>query len=150
MSAAHYTDTLNALIATCRDGEHGFNACATHAQASQLKTLFRERADAYRSAAETLQNVVSRSGVEPDASGSVSGALHRGWVSLRSTLPGDDNVAMLNEAERAEDRALTRYRDALSQSLPADIRLMVEHQLRAARQSHDRIRLLRDQYRAIA
>lgn len=150
MSAAHYTDTLNALIETCRDGEYGFNECAAHALASQLKTLFRERADAYRSAAETLQNVVSRGGVEPDASGSVSGALHRGWVSLRSTLPGDDNVAMLNEAERAEDRALARYRHALSQSLPADIRLMVEHQLLAVRQSHDHICLLRDQYRAIA
>lgn len=150
MSTTRYADTLNTLIETCRDGEHGFNTCAAHALASQLKTLFRERADACRSAAETLQNVVSRSGVEPDGGGSVSGTLHRGWVSLRSTLPGDDNVAMLNEALRAEDRALARYRHALSQSLPADIRLMVEHQLLAVRQSHDRIRLLRDQYRAIA
>lgn len=150
MSAAHYTDTLNALIETCRDGEYGFNECAAHARASQLKTLFRERADAYRGATETLQNLVSRGGVEPDNGSSVSSAMHRGWVSLRSALTGDQNVTMLNEARRTEVRALARYRDALSQSLPADIRLLVEHQLLAIRLCHDRICLLRDQYRAIA
>ncbi|WP_018230828.1 ferritin-like domain-containing protein [Methyloversatilis universalis] len=150
MSATHYTDTLNALIETCRDGEYGFNECATRARASQLKALFRARADAYRCAADTLQNVVSSGGVEPDTGGSVGGALHRSWVGLRSALTGDDNVAMLNEAERTEDRALLRYRDALSRSLPADVRLVVEHQLLAVRHSHDRICLLRDQYRAVA
>lgn len=80
----------------------------------------------------------------------MSGALHRGWVSLRSALPGDDNVAMLNEAERGEDKALQRYREALFQPLPSDVRIVVQRQLAGVQRNHDQIRMLRDQYRAVA
>ena len=150
MSNRTVIEVLNTLIETCKDGEYGFNECAEHAQAGQLKALFHNRALECRAAALELQRIVAASGGEPDTSGSVTGTLHRGWVSLRSALPGDDNVAMLNEAERGEDRALQRYREALFQPLPADVRIVVQRQLAGVQRNHDQIRLLRDRYRAVA
>ncbi|MCR6668255.1 MAG: PA2169 family four-helix-bundle protein [Methyloversatilis sp.] len=150
MSNRTVIEVLNTLIETCKDGEYGFNECAEHAQAGQLKALFNNRALECRAAALELQQIVAASGGEPDTSGTVSGALHRGWVSLRSALPGDDNVAMLNEAERGEDKALQRYREALFQPLPSDVRIVVQRQLAGVQRNHDQIRMLRDQYRAVA
>ena len=68
-------DTLNDLIETSKDGEYGFNECAEHAQAGQLKALFNNRALECRAAALELQQIVAASGGEPDTSGTVSGAL---------------------------------------------------------------------------
>lgn len=150
MSDRKVIATLNTLIETCKDGEYGFTECADHADAAQLKSLFRNRALECSQAAQELQLIVARMGGDADTGGTVGGALHRGWLSLRSALPGDDNVAMLEEAERGEDRALTHYRDALLQPLPADVRMVVERQRLGAQRNHDQIRSLRDQYRAVA
>lgn len=150
MSDRTTIDTLNTLIETCKDGEYGFTECAEHADAVQLKTLFRNRALECSQAAQELQLIVARLGGDADTGGTLGGALHRGWLSVRSALPGSDNVAMLEEAERGEDRALAHYRDALLKTLPADIRMVVERQRAGAQRNHDRIRMLRDQYRAAA
>ena len=51
----------------------------------------------------------SRDQPRPDSpaadSGSVAGALHRGWVDVKSMVTGKDEEAVLNEAERGEDHA---------------------------------------------
>ena len=150
MNQNKLVETLNELIENCKDGEYGFDQCAEHSEAAQLKTLFRNRALECRAAAQELQQEVALAGGKPDDSGTVVGALHRGWGSIRGTLPGNDNVAMLDEAERGEDKALERYREALKEELPPTVRNLVQRQLVGAQRNHDQIRALRDQYRAAA
>ena len=101
--------------------------------------MFRQRAQECLTAAQELQTEVVRAGGEADTSGTVVGA-----------LPGKDDVAMLEEAERGEDRALARYRKALEAPLPPELRNLVQRQLIGAQRNHDQIRALRDQYRAAA
>ena len=88
-------------------------------------------------------------GGKPEHHGSVSGALHRGWVDVKSALSTRDNHAILAECERGEDVAKKRYRDALDKDLPADIRAVIELQFQGVIQNHDRVRDLRDQYAAM-
>ncbi|WP_382320833.1 PA2169 family four-helix-bundle protein [Hydrogenophaga sp. UC242_53] len=57
---------------------------------------------------------------------------------------------MLEETERGEDTALARYRSALKDELPADIRSVVEAQMQGVQRNHDQIRALRDQHKAAA
>ncbi|WP_018412738.1 PA2169 family four-helix-bundle protein [Methyloversatilis thermotolerans] len=149
-NASKVIDTLNALIETCKDGEYGFRECAEHATAAPLKSMFNDRALECQAAAAELQRAVAQAGAEPGTGGSVKGALHRGWLSLRSAFPGDDNVAMLDEAERGEDRALESYRQALAEDLPPNVRLLVQRQLIGVQRNHDRVRELKEQYRAVA
>jgi uncharacterized protein (TIGR02284 family) len=58
-----------------------------------------------------------------------------------------DDLAVLEECERGEDVALKAYSQALEESLPADVRLMVESQYIGARNNHERVRALRDERR---
>ena len=50
--------------------------------------------------------------LEPDATGSVAGVLHCGWMDLKSALDRGDR-AILDATETGEDHALTKYQKAL-------------------------------------
>lgn len=136
--------TLNDLIETCKDGEYGFRSCADNAESIELKTLFAKRAEECGQAARELQEQVVQLGGEPDTGGSTSGALHRGWVAIRSSLTSYDDLAVLKECERGEDIAVASYRDALQKPLPEPLRSLVERQYQGAQRNHDQVHQLRD------
>lgn len=140
-------DTLNDLIETCKDGEFGFNECADNTQSAELRTLYRNRALECQEAAEELQRLVTQYGGTPDTGGSLSGAVHRGWVSARSVLTTHSDQAMLEECERGEDAAVARYRKALEDELPADVRDVVVRQTEGVQRNHDQIKALRESFR---
>ena len=142
-------DTLNDLLESCRDGEYGFRECAGHTAAQDIKTLMLRHADECRDAGVELQGLIRQLDGEADEGGSLSGALHRGWVSLRSTLTGYSDEAMLEECERGEDAALAHYRKALKKDVfPAAIRVVVERQAQGALRNHDQVKALRDAVKA--
>ncbi|HEY9101858.1 PA2169 family four-helix-bundle protein [Chitinimonas sp.] len=141
-------DTLNDLIETCHDGAYGFEQSAQYATASELKNLFRMRAGECRQAAAELAALVTAQGGTPDQGGTVSGALHRGWVSVRSAVTGNEDLAILDECEKGEDTAKARYRRALSEPLPDAIRAVVNRQNLGVLHNHDEIKALRNRYRA--
>lgn len=148
MDRSDVVSTLNDLIETSRDGEKGFRACAEHAKAADLKAFFLEGAQRCQKAVGELQQFVTQYGGSPDTSGTVAGAVHRGWVSLKSALSSSDDAAVLEECERGEDHAVEVYRAALAKDLPPEIRSVVERMHQGAKHNHDRVRALRDQYRA--
>lgn len=141
-------DALNDLVETSRDGEYGFRACAEQAKRSDLKSLFLQRADDCRRAAQELSEQIRSLGGRADEGGSAAGAMHRGWVAVKATLSTYDDKAVLEECERGEDNAVARYRKALKQPLPAGVKLIVERQLQGVQRNHDQIKMLRDQFRA--
>ena len=141
-------DTLGNLLETCRDGEYGFTECAEHVQAAEVKSVFIQRAGDCRTAAAELQQLIVQLGGEPDDGGSMSGAMHRGWVSVKGTLSGYSDISMLEECERAEDVALAQYRKALKQNMPADVQAVIERQARGTQTNHDQIRDMRDAHKA--
>ena len=148
---ASITSTLNNLIETSKDGEQGFRTSAENAQNAELKQLFMRRAeDCARGAAE-LQAIVARLGEEPEDSGSVAGAIHRGWVNLKAAVANRDDLAILEECERGEDVAKAAYRSALEKTdLPAEIRTVVQKQYDGVLRNHDEVRNLRDRFKATA
>ena len=143
------TDTasiLNDLIKISKDGEQGFRAAAEDTSSHDLKNIFMERADGCSQAIQELQQQVAAMNVEPTSSGSLLGALHRGWLNLKSSLTGRDNHAILEECERGEDVAKAAYSKALNQNLPENIRTLVQHQYEGVLKNHNLIKGLRDQY----
>ena len=140
--------TLNELIETCKDGEYGFRACAEQAKSDTLKTLFDRRSQECAAAATQLQAHVSELGGKPENRGSAMGALHRGWVAVKTKLVSYDDLAVLEECERGEDAALESYREALRQDLPERIANLVELQYQGVKQNHDEIRRLRNELKA--
>ena len=126
-------DTLNNLLETCRDGEFGFTESAEHTKTQEIKSVFLQRADDCRMAAAELQQLIITMGGEPNEGGSVSGAIHRGWVAVKGTLSGYSDINILEECERAEDVALAQYRKALKQNLPLHAKTIVDRQAQGMR-----------------
>ena len=141
-------DTLNQLIETSKDGEYGFRACAEHATTAELKATFEQHAEECLKGARELQTCVVKLGGKPGEKGTASGSAHRGWVALRGSLTGYTDEAMLDECERGEDVAMARYRDALEEPLPEDVKQIVERQYQGVRRNHDQVRDMRNRLRA--
>lgn len=141
---------LNDLIRVSEDGKKGFAESAERAEDLELKTLFNERASACAEAGRELQLTVQSLGGKPAGDeGSIAGAAHRGWVKVKS-VAGDKDVNVLEEVERGEDYAKAQYMKALKADLLPEVRSIVERQCRGVIENHDRIKELRERYRATA
>ena len=148
--ADNVASVLNDLVETSKDGEQGFTTAANDTKDPELKTTLRRHAQECARSASDLQTLVSRLGAKPEEHGSVAGAMHRGWVNLKSAVAPRTDLAILEECERGEDVAKASYRKALeSGDLPADIRAIVQKQNEGVIRNHDEVRALRDQHRAL-
>lgn len=134
---------LNKLIKTSKDGEQGFRNAAENVSNESLKHMFLEKAQECKAAAYELQKHVAHEGEEPEESGSIMGAIHRGWMNVKSTIAGQDDHAILAECERGEDVAKATYAKALQEDLPSDIRAVIQHQYQGVLANHDHIRFKR-------
>lgn len=132
--------TLNNLIETCRDGQTGFQEAMEGVQNSSLKGLFAEFSQQRAQFVGELQQEVRSLGGEPENTGSVAGALHRGWIDLKAAITGKDESAILAECERGEASAVTQYQDALGTNLPASVRDIVARQAVAVNEAYQRIK----------
>ena len=136
--------TLNGLIETCKDGQDGFKEAAEGVERSDLKSLFYEFSQQRSQFAGELQELVRTLGGDPEKSGSMAAALHRGWINIKSAVTGKDEGAILNECERGEDVAKNAYKEALEEALPANVLEVVQTQYTAVQAAHDRVKALRD------
>src|SRR5215472_968312 len=92
---ADIIETLNDLIATCRDSEEGFGKAAKGVHDDNLRTRFtgiaRQRADF----ADELAPHVTAVGGTPTESGHRSGIQHRGWRDLEVSIRPRDNASFV-------------------------------------------------------
>jgi uncharacterized protein (TIGR02284 family) len=147
MSPESLTSVLNDLVETSKDGDKGFRAAADDTKTAELQAIFLRRSQDCATAAADLQQLVTRLGGKPESTGSIAGAVHRGWVHLKAAASGRADLAILEECELGEDVAKARYRKALEESLPEDVRMVVQQQYEGVVRNHDQIRRLRDRYR---
>ncbi|MCU1289630.1 MAG: uncharacterized protein JWN60_1859 [Acidobacteria bacterium] len=136
--------TLNNLIETCKDGQNGFQTSAEGVQNSNLKSTFYEYSQQRAQYVGELQALVRELGGDPENSGSTAAALHRGWINIKSAVTGQDDAAILNEAERGEDVAKDQYKKALEMSLPANVSTVIQRQYTGVQAAHDAVKALRN------
>lgn len=136
--------TLNNLIETCKDGQDGFKTAAEGVERSDLKSLFYELGQQRSQFAGELQTLVRELGGDPENTGSTAAALHRGWINIKSLVTGQDEEAILNEAERGEDSAKKNYEEATQAQLPSNVASVVQEQYTQVKAAHDRVRNLRN------
>ena len=103
------------LVETLKDGERGFAAAAEKLRdsdraewATTLQRLAEQRAGFRRE----IVGMGHEYGDDVDESGSVAASLHRGWISLKDALTGDDAGSVLGAAVTGEDHAVSEYEKA--------------------------------------
>ncbi len=119
------------LVETLKDGERGFASAADKlrdsdhpAWATTLGRLSEQRAEFCRE----IVDLGAEYHDDVDESGSVAAALHRGWISLKDALSGDDAGSVLAAVVTGEDHAVSEYESALQQDLSAGFREVVTRQ----------------------
>ena len=138
------TSVLDDLIQTLKDGQEGFKQASEAVRDPQLKSLFTEYSQQRSRFATDLQSQVRNLGEKPETDSSAAGALHRGWINLKSVVTGGDDHAILAECERGEDSAVEEYKKALDDDLSQPLYELVSRQYTDIKAAHDRIRNLRD------
>ena len=93
-------DVLNRLIQTCRDGELGFRYAANHVRSPEVKAFFLEIASQRDSFAGEILPHAQRLGGAAEPDGSIAGALHRGWMTIKDTVGAHEDAAIMRETER--------------------------------------------------
>jgi uncharacterized protein (TIGR02284 family) len=131
---------LNSLIETCNDGAAGFQTAAEGLQSRTTGELFRLYARERAELAEELRGEVRRLGGTPETGGSVSGAMHRGWMNIKTAIAGKNDSAIIAEAERGEDVAVQEFKKAAASDLPSEVRATIQRQFAQVKSTHDRVR----------
>ncbi len=133
------------LMETLKDGQDGFAKAADKvgdssdgSAATTLRQFSEQRSQFYAE----LDRLAQTYGDDVDDGGSIAGAVHRGWISLKDALTGDSPKAVLDAAVTGEDHAVKEYEDALGKDLSAELRAVVERQFAEIRQARDTVEQL--------
>ena len=64
-------------------------------------------------------------------------------MSIKEALTKDEDTALINEAESGEDAAKKAYSEALTKSLPANVKSVVQKQYEGVLEAHNVVRDLK-------
>jgi uncharacterized protein (TIGR02284 family) len=85
---------------------------------------------------------------EVDRSGSMKGAIHRGWTDLKANLGGGDD-SILSSMETGDSYAKERYQKYINDNkLPDDLLETIRIQAQTINGTLDRIRIMRQDRKA--
>ncbi len=133
------------LVETLKDGEKGFASAAERLGdsdrpelAATLTRLSEQRGGFRREIVELGHDY----GDDVDASGSVAATVHRGWLSLKDAVTGDDAGSVLATALTGEEHAVSEYEKALEGDLSVGFRDVVSRQHLAVAAARDEVKAL--------
>ena len=133
------------LVETLKDGRTGFASAAEKLRDSDRPEVAAtlERLSEQRAAfARDIVAMGHEYGDDVDKSGTMTAALHRGWLSLKDALTGDDPSGVLGAAVTGEDHAVTEYEKALKEDLSDGFRSVVQQQQAAIVAARDEVKAL--------
>lgn len=140
-------EALADLIEINNDRIAGYNKAEDFLEEDKdddLRNLFKDMAAQSRQFVKELQIYLD----EPEEGTTARGKIYRAWMGVKATFTTNDRKAALESCEFGEDAALRAYSTALQDhELSADVRSVLEKQMRTLTDAHDKIRSLRDSER---
>ncbi len=145
----HAVDALQDLIEVARDGQNGYREAAEHAKDLQLRRFLEAVSLARAKFAGELETYAVQLGkADVDRSGSVMGAIHRGWTDLKTNLGGGDD-AILSSMETGDSYAKDHYEKYINDNkLPDDLLETVRNQAQTIVGTLERVRAMRQERKA--
>ena len=119
------------LVETLKDGRNGFLAAAEKLRDSDrpdLADTMQQYADQRATFAREIVEMGHEYGDEVDESGSFAARLHRGWLSMKDAISGDDTGGVVDAAVSGEEHAENEYRTALDADISEGFRTVVARQ----------------------
>lgn len=145
-AALNLDDTLAAelkdLLQLNLNGQNGYTAAATDLKNEDYKTLLEGYAQERSEHADALSELLRANHYAPEKTGSLAGALHEGWMNLRSALSSGD-ISVFAECERADELALAAYQEVIGRTTDEPILEILRHQFTNIRNAYERVKALR-------
>ena len=141
------TTVLNDLVEINNDRIVGYEKAIKELKDSDsdLKVLFTGMIAESHTYKMALATEISALGSDIDNGTTNSGKIYRAWMDVKALFTGHDRKTVLANCEFGEDAAQKAYKMALeSETLPAHIRELISSQKAALKESHDKIKSLRD------
>lgn len=134
------------LISVLEDGSKGFTDAAEHLTKSsepQLAATFGRYADQRATFAAELSTLAAEYGDNIHESGSVAGALHRGWINIKDALTGSSPEAVLGAARTGENHTVEEFDEALAEDLSPTLKAIIVRQADAVQAARDTVASLK-------
>jgi uncharacterized protein (TIGR02284 family) len=142
------TNMLNDLVEINHDRIEGYEKAAEQVDDMDLKNVFNEMISQSRQFVSQLQPLLQLNGETPEQGTTARGKIYRAWMDVKATFSKNDRKTALESCEFGEDAALRAYNSVLNDpELETGVRQLLLQQEATIKQSHDRIKALRDQER---
>ena len=141
-------EILNDLVQINNDRIEGYQNAIENLknEDSDLKPLFVSLIGESQQYKLSLSKELNLLNADTEEGSTTSGALYRAWMDVKAVFTGHDRKSILENCEFGEDAAQKAYKDAgKDENLPANLRALVLEQKARLKQSHDKIKQLRDQ-----
>jgi uncharacterized protein (TIGR02284 family) len=142
------TEALNDLVKINHDRIEGYEKAIklTSSEDADLKTLFNSMIEQSRECEKELTDCINAFGEKAVKGTRMDGKIYRTWMGIKSTFTGKDKDrhSLLASCERGEDAAQKAYEEALKEELTPEANRIITAQKNKLRNSHDKIRDLRD------
>lgn len=135
------------LIKTLENGKEGFAKAAERladTDRADLCARFRELSSQRSAFADELTTLAAAYGDGIEDSGSVAGAIHRGWMAVKDAFSGSDAEGVLDAAEQGEDHAVAEFDRAVKADISEELRAVVRRQYAQVSAAHDWVRAQRN------
>ena len=139
---------LNELTHVSKSGELGYRTAAADVRNSQLQSVFSEYAKQRGTCVHQLQSEVERLGGVAVDSGTITAAVHRGWIDLKAALSGGDGGAIIAACETGEDYTLAAFERAVNAGITGETLAIVEKQCGKIKEAHTRLVRLKSEIAA--
>lgn len=137
-SMQHDAAALEALASTLTDSINGYEEAAEVAENSGISSYLRQKAQERRTITESFRQRIASMGGDAQVGGSVSAALHRRFLDLRSMFQNDTKAAVA-EVERGENYLKERFESFMQDAnLSADTREFLRSTYEQVRFDHAR------------
>ncbi|MFA6151603.1 MAG: PA2169 family four-helix-bundle protein [Chitinophagaceae bacterium] len=151
MTNENQIEVLNDLVRINNDRVEGYRKALENLNDDKdlLAPLFLSLQQESRGNNQELIAEISKLGGTADEGTTTGGKIYRAWMDVKATFGGDDAAGVLSSCEGGEDAAKRAYQMALeSGDLSPDLSALVARQQGVQREGHDKIKALRDQYKA--
>lgn len=135
-------ETLNELIQATRDSADFYADAAGAVQNPELKSLFGEMAESKHGLVGSMSREVRAEAAEPAREGSLRGALHQLYSTVRAEMARDKgDYAYVRELEKSEDRLMSAFHDVIKRDdAPKAVKESLLGYLPKVQQHHDAMR----------
>jgi len=143
----HAAEIINDLVQINNDRIAGYDRATQEAKDTDadLKMLFQAMKQESIQYKQELSGLVTQYGEEPAEGTRTDGKIYRAWMDVKATFSGNSRKSVLENCEFGEDAAQKAYTNALAEDdLPVDVRNILMTQKVKLKESHDKIRRIRD------